>query len=141
MAAQRAAVRMSQSLCICVSICLCCHLKLLHHRWGHWGGWAWQRQHICCISKTRWIRKGWAELCHTRTYIKSNQIKWNKMIKGWAYELCHTWKYHQTKRCPPQNLHTAAVYVALRNFSSPDLYSLLKCHLSYFVCHFLSNVK
>ena len=39
---------------------------MLHHRGGHWGGWARQRQHICCIRKTR------AELCHTQNPTKKN---------------------------------------------------------------------
>ena len=37
---------------------------------GHWGGWAWRRQHICCIRNIRYIMDGWAGLCHTRTLIK-----------------------------------------------------------------------
>ena len=42
--------------------------KLFLHCWrGHWGGWTWQRQHICWSRKIRKIMDGWTELCHTRT--------------------------------------------------------------------------
>ena len=34
-----------------------------HCKGGHLGGWACQRQHICCSRK---IMDGWAELCHTQ---------------------------------------------------------------------------
>ena len=38
--------------------------------------------------------------------------------KGNNKRLCNTPNQTKTKKkCPPQNLHTAAVYVALRNFS------------------------
>ena len=58
--------------------------------WGYWGDWAQGRSpNISCSRKTKKIIKGWAELYHTR---------------------------NQTKKIPPLNLHTAAIYVAERNF-------------------------
>ena len=42
-------------------------LGMLSCHGGHWGGWTWQGQHICCSRKIRKINEGWAELYYTQT--------------------------------------------------------------------------
>ena len=99
-AARRATVViMTRSLSVYHSLCESCHFNRCwkyHRHWGR-GRWAPQRQNII-------------ETIH----VNGNKV--NRKRLNWAVP--HSEPNKKQKKCPPRNLHTAAVYVASCNFLS-----------------------
>ena len=84
-----------------------------HRHWGR-GRWAPQRQNIVetIHVNEKEIKRGWTELCHTR-----NQTK--------------------NEKCPPWNLHTAAVYVASHTFYLYTFTSMLTLNPKKYSLNFM----
>ena len=59
-------------MCIDASVHKCLWLvdiRMLFTQGGHGGGWAEGGQHKCCRRKIKQIKEGWAEFCHTGTFL------------------------------------------------------------------------